>query len=100
MWQFMQKQLNLQSPYFESDLLSMVTERNNNILTDIMDSRLEVEQHRPKVFESEEELKQRKINMLRDQSSEIQRKLLDINESMEDIKGGNNENSQSRFKPF
>lgn len=45
-------------------------------------------------------MKQKKLNMLRDQSSEIQRKLIDINESMEDIKGGNNEGSQSRFKQF
>jgi|GWRWMinimDraft_12_1066020.scaffolds.fasta_scaffold09640_1 hypothetical protein len=32
-------------------------------------------------------MKQKKITMLRDQSSEIQKKLLDINESMDEIKG-------------
>lgn len=40
MWQHMQKQLNIQSPYFESDLLAMVSDRENNILADIMDEKL------------------------------------------------------------
>jgi hypothetical protein len=42
MWQHMQKQLNFQSPHFEPDLLTMVADRHNNILSDIMDNRLEV----------------------------------------------------------
>jgi hypothetical protein len=83
MWMHMQKRLSVHSPFFEADLLSVVAQRENNILIDIMDSRLAVEVHKSRALETEEELKQKKISMLRDQSSEIQRKLLDINESME-----------------
>jgi len=39
----MQKQLGLHSPYFESDLLAMFSDRESNIITDIMDDRLEIE---------------------------------------------------------
>jgi hypothetical protein len=59
-----------------------------------------VEFHKLKPFEYEDDSKLKKLNMLRDQSTEIQRKLLDINESMDEIKGNQDSNSQSRFKPF
>lgn len=38
----MQKQLINQSPYFEPDLLAMVSDRENNIITDIMEEKLEI----------------------------------------------------------
>lgn len=36
MWQHLQKNLNAQSPYFESDLLAMVADRRKNIVDDIL----------------------------------------------------------------
>lgn len=93
MWQHMQKQLGTQSPYFEPDLLAMFSDRENNILSDIMEERLEIEFPKIRLGETEEDLKQRKLNMLRDQSSEIQRKLLDINECMDEIKGNQQNNT-------
>lgn len=83
----MQKTLGMQSPFFETDLLAMVSDRENNILSDIMEERLEIEFPKIRFGETEEEVKQKKLNMLRDQSTEIQRKLLDINECMDEIKG-------------
>jgi hypothetical protein len=53
MWNHMQKQLNSHSPYFESDLLSMVSDRENNILSDIMEEKLEIEMPKYKGDETE-----------------------------------------------
>jgi hypothetical protein len=53
MWTHMQKQLSAHSPFFEADLLSVFAQRENNILTDIMDSRLEVEVHKTRALETE-----------------------------------------------
>jgi hypothetical protein len=71
----------------------MFADRENNILSDIMEERLEIEFPKIRLGENEDDLKQKKLNMLRDQSTEIQRKLVDINESMEEIKGNQQSNT-------
>lgn len=49
MWLHMQKQLTLHSPYFEPDLLAMFSDRESNIISDILEEKLEIEF--PKKFE-------------------------------------------------
>ena len=74
----MRGQLKKESPRFDSDLLALLADRQGNVVEDILDSRLEIEQHKLKPYDYEEELKQRKVSLLREQSTEIQRKLLDM----------------------
>lgn len=40
------------------------------------------------------------MSMLRDQSTEIQRKLMDMNEGLNEINRGTHQTSESRFKAF
>lgn len=97
MWNHLQRHLASHSPHFEPDLLALFAERQNAIVDDLLEQRLQIDVGRGK-SEDEEEAKQRKLHMLRDQSSEIQRKLLEINENMEEMKGA--QQGESRLKPF
>jgi hypothetical protein len=47
----------------------MFSDRENNILSDIMEERLEIEFPKIRFGENEDDLKQKKLNMLRDQST-------------------------------
>ena len=61
--------------------------RFGGVVADIEEERIEVEYHRLKPYDYEEESKQKKLNMLRDQSEEIQRKLQDMSEGMGQMGG-------------
>jgi hypothetical protein len=92
----MRGQLKKESPRFDSDLLALLADRQGNVVEDILDSRLEIEQHKLKPYDYEEELKQRKVSLLREQSTEIQRKLLDMHEGINEI----NPHGESRTRIF
>ena len=40
MWTFLQKELGHKSPYIENNLMELVSDRQNNVLDDILDSKL------------------------------------------------------------
>jgi hypothetical protein len=53
------------------------------------------------VYDYEEEQKHKKMSMLRDQSTEIQRKLMDMHDGLNEInKSTQHQTSESRFKAF
>ena len=68
------------------------------MVADIEYQVLEVEHHRIKPYDYEEELKQKKLALLKDHSEEIQKKLNDMGEGMASM--NDRHPGESRLKPF